>query len=226
MPRRSESGQPVKGRRAHAPPKARKAATAHPSSADLQEQLAQSNRELREALEQQTATAQVLQVINASAGELTPVFEILLEKAINLCEANFGNLFLHQDGRFTVGALQGATSAYAEARRQSFTLDELHADVPLVRAVRTKKVVEVADSWEQPNYLAGNPKFVEMVDLAGPRTPVFVPLVKEDPRAGAIAIYRKQGRRFSATQVELVSNFAAQAVIAIENARLLNELRQ
>src|SRR3974377_567959 len=192
MPRRGESGQPVKDRRAHAPPKARKAPTAHPSSADLQEQLAQSNRELREALEQQTATAQVLQVINASAGELTPVFEILLEKAINLCEANFGNLFLHQDGRFTVGALQGATSAYAEARRQSFTLDELHADVPLARAVRTKKVVEVADSWEHPSYLARDPKFVEMVQLAGGRTRVFVSVVGERRPACGACTYRTQ----------------------------------
>src|SRR3974390_1581335 len=100
MPRRGEGGQPLKGRRAHAPPKARKAPTAHPSSADLQEQLAQSNRELREVLEQQTATSDVLKVISSSPGELDPVFKAVLANATRICEAEFGNLFLREGFTF------------------------------------------------------------------------------------------------------------------------------
>jgi len=192
---------------------------------DLRRRLAEREAELGEALEQQTATAEVLQVINSSPGDLAPVFDTILKKATGLCEGAFGLLSIHDGKRFRRAAAHGVPAAYAEFFRTTDTPVD-SSTTPPARIIAGERVVQIADLAAEEAYRAGEPNWRALVDLAGARSIVTVPLLKDGAVRGLITILRQEVRPFTEKQIALLQNFAAQAVIAIENARLLTETRE
>jgi signal transduction histidine kinase len=180
--------------------------------------------ELRESLQQQTATSEVLQVISTSPGDLTPVFQAMLENATRLCDAKFGNMLLFEDGAFRTVALHNAPPAFAEERRRNSVVRP-NPGTGLGRLVATKQTIQIADAQAEPAYHT-DPARAAFLQLAGARTFMTAPMLKQNELVGAIAIYRQEVRPFTDRQVDVVTSFAKQAVIAIENARLLRELRE
>ena len=192
----------------------------------LLNELRQRTDDLAESLEQQTATSEVLSVISSSPGELGPVFQSMLANATKLCEASYGTFWLCEGDAFRVAALHGALPAAYMERLRSATLLRPGPQVPAVQALITRQPVQVSDMRASQAYLDREPLAVVGVEVHGIRTLVAVPMFKDDEPVGVIGIYRKEMRPFTDKQIDLVRNFAAQAVIAIENTRLLNELRQ
>ncbi len=192
----------------------------------LLNELRQRTDDLSEALEQQTATSEVLGVISSSPGELEPVFQAMLANATRLCEAKFGDLFLREGDAFRAVAVHGPPPVVEWLQRKPVVEVRDHPLLPLARVTQTKEVLHIADLTAEQSYIERDASIVPLVEFAGARSLIVVPMLKEGELIGAIAIYRQEVRPFTEKQIELVTNFAAQAVIAIENARLLKELRQ
>src|SRR5262249_8726419 len=181
--------------------------------------------ELRESLEQQTATSEVLHVISSSPGALEPVFDAMLANAVRICEAKFGMLLLCESGGFRPVALHDLPEALARQRQPDVILPS-DPEIPPGQLARTKQIVHIADVTKEPGYIRGHPAITSLADAGGARTLLLVPMLKENDLVGGIAIYRQEVRPFTDKQIALVTSFAAQAVIAIATRRLLSGLRE
>ena len=194
-----------------------------PSLAELEARIAALTAELREAREQQTATAEVLEVINASPGDLAPVFEAMLEKAMRLCEASFGLLATYDGECFHSAAMHGVAAVFSESWREQ---SRPNPGLALYRLTQGDDIVHIDNVIEDDAYRSSNPIRRALVELGGARTVLWVALRGESVLLGAFVVYRQEVRAFSDKQIALLQNFAAQAAIAIENARLLTETRE
>jgi GAF domain-containing protein len=192
---------------------------------DLQRRVDELAADLREALDQQTANAEVLEVINASPGNLRPVFETILEKALGVCRASFGGLWIIEKDRYVVAALHNVPEAYAEFLRTT-TLVPGPGSAPYRFLHGERSVIQNIDLADEEPYRAGDPQRRALVDLGGARSALQVPLCKDDTVIGVVTIYRQEVQAFDEKQIALLQSFAAQAMIAIQNARLLSELRE
>src|SRR5262249_41515389 len=184
-------------------------------------------RALTESLEQQTATSEVLQVISTSPGELQPVFEAMLANATRLCEAKFANLFLYEKGSFRIVAQQNAPRTYAERwRRNPVLVVDDNPRNPLARLAATRSVVDIVDLMAEEGYVERDPRFVALVESAGARTHLLVPMLKEGELIGAIAIFRQEVPPPTKKESEVVTPFPARGAIETESVRLLNGRRR
>src|ERR1035437_6820114 len=192
--------------------------------AELQRKLAERTAECDELLLQQAASAAILGVINSSHGDLAPVFDAMLEKAMRLCEAVFGSLYTFDGEHFQTAAQRGLPAAWADYRAKNPPSGRLEG--PFIRLLETKRPVHIPDIKAEEVYRNGTAAAHALVDLGGGRTVLYVPLLKDHAVLGTIVTYRQEVRPFTDKQIALLENFAAQAVIAMENARLFNETKE